>query len=81
MVFDLLTLQCRQDLQKYVLLRQSFSSYTAMEFTYIYKHLFWDLKMLEVAINLGHLRLGWEGGVVITMKLQMFFAGRIFIVK
>lgn len=47
MVFDLLTLQCRQDLQKYALLRQS---YTAMEFTYIYKHLFWDLKMLEVAI-------------------------------
>lgn len=44
MVFiDLLTLQCRQDLQKYALLRQSFSSYTAMEFTYIYKHLFWDL--------------------------------------
>lgn len=81
MVFDLLTLQCHQDLQKYVLLRQSFSSYTAMEFTYIYKHLFWDLKMLEVAINLGHLRLGWEGGVVITMKLQMFFAGRIFFVK
>lgn len=81
MVFDLLTLQCRQDLQKYVLLRQSFWSYTAMDFTYIYKHLFWDLKMLEVAINLGHLRLGWEGGVVITMKLQMFFAGRIFIVK
>lgn len=81
MVFDLLTLQCHQDLQKYVLLRQSFSSYTAMDFTYIYKHLFWDLKMLEVAINLGHLRLGWEGGVVITMKLQMFFAGRIFFVK
>lgn len=50
MVFDLLTLQCRQDLQKYALLRQSFWSYTAMEFTYIYKHLFWDLKMLEVAI-------------------------------
>lgn len=61
MVFDLLTLQCRQDLQKYVLLRQSFWSYTAMDFTYIYKHLFWDLKMLEEAINLGHSRLGWEG--------------------
>lgn len=37
--------------------------------------------MLEEAIILGHLRLGWEGGVVITMQLQMFFAGRIFIVK
>lgn len=40
-----------------------------MEFIYIYKYLFWDLKMLEVVINLGYLRLGWEGGVVIIMKL------------
>lgn len=35
--------------------------YIVMEFIYIYKYLFWDLKMLEEVINLGYLRLGWEG--------------------
>lgn len=57
MVFDLLTLQCRN----------TFCSDSRFGHTPPWilhtsnKHLSWDLKMLEVAINLGHLRLGWEG--------------------